>query len=173
MRPTIHRDCAATRRLLAAVAGVSLLAACWGCSGSSSLDTIPVQGRVTYKGQPVTQGTITFLPLNAAEGTPRRPATGVIQPDGSYRLATLSPDDGAVPGEYQVVIVSITSGPTPENPDAPEVWAIPKHYGNPTQTDLKASIPADASGPLEFDFTLQDSAAAPPSNAPPAGFTPT
>jgi len=71
------------------------------------------------------------------------------------------------------VIVSITSGPTPENPDAPEVWAIPKQYGNPTQTDLKASIPADASGTLEFDFNLQDSATGPPATSPPPGFTPT
>lgn len=53
------------------------------------------------------------------------------------------------------------------------VWAIPKHYGNPAQSDLKASIPADASGPLEFDFTLQDSATGPPATSPPAGFTPT
>ncbi len=96
----------------------------------------------------------------------------MIQPDGTYRLATLRPDDGAVPGEYQVVIVSITSGPSPETPDAPEVWAIPKHYGNPAQSDLKASIPADASGPLQLDFALQDSTTAPPAGSPPAGSPP-
>lgn len=173
MRLTIRSDFATTRWLLAALAGLPLLATGWGCSGSSSLDTISVEGRVTYKGQPVTQGTVTFLPRDAAEGTPRRPATGTIQSDGTYRLGTLGPDDGAVPGEYQVVIVSVTGGPSPEQPDAAEVWAIPKHYGNPVQSGLQASIPADAKGPLKFDFDLQDSTAAPPAAAPPAGFTPT
>jgi hypothetical protein len=161
MRPTFSFDFATTRWLLAAVAGLPLLAAGWGCSGSSSLPTIPVHGQVTYNGQPVTQGTVTFLPRETTDGAPRRPATGAIQPDGTYRLATLRPDDGAMPGEYQVVIVSITSGPSPEAPAAPEVWAIPKHYGNPLQTDLQATIPADGKGPLKFDFTLQDSTTAP------------
>jgi len=173
MRLKTCSDFATTRWLLAAVAGLSWLAAGWGCSASSSLNTIPVEGRVTYKGQPVTHGTVTFMPRDAAEGTPRRPATGAIQSDGTYRLGTLSPEDGAVPGEYQVVIVSITSGPSPEQPDAPEVWAVPKHYGNPVQSGLQASIPAEAKGPLKFDFDLQDSTTAPPAAAPPAGFTPT
>jgi len=169
MRPTTHSDFATTRWLRTAVAGFSLLAAGWGCSGSSALHTIPVHGRVTYNGQPVTQGTVTFLPRGTAADSPCRPATGVIQPDGTYRLATLGPDDGAVPGDYQVVVVSITSGPSPETPNAPEVWAIPKQYGNPLQTGLQATIPADAKGPLQFDFALQESTTAPNSVAP-SGF---
>jgi hypothetical protein len=169
MPSTIPSRFATTRWLFAALIGLSSLAAGWGCSGSSSLHTIPVRGRVTYNGQPVTQGTVTFLPREPAADAPRRPATGVIQPDGTYRLATLSPEDGAAPGEYQVVIVSITSGPSPETPEAPEVWAIPKQYGNPMQTNLQATIPADAKGPLEFDFALQDSTTAPPT-PPPSGF---
>jgi hypothetical protein len=173
MRARFFSDGPATPWLLAALIGLASGAAGWGCSGSSGLPTIPVQGRVTYKGQPVTQGTVTFLPRTVTEGTAQRPATGVIQADGAYRLATVNPDDGAMPGDYQVVIVSITSGPSPETPDAAEVWAIPKHYGNPLQTDLQATIPNDSKGPLQFDFDLTDTAPAPRAAPPNATFAPT
>src|SRR5262249_7863155 len=58
-----------------------------GCGPAESHpETVPVQGKVTYKGQPVPRGTITFQP-DAGQ-----PATGEIQPDGSYRLGTYGQD---------------------------------------------------------------------------------
>ena len=135
---------------------LSALALFVGCPGSSAPETIKVQGKVTYQGQPVTTGYVSFVSVGPTEGLPSRPATGTINPDGTYELTTFGESDGAVPGEYQVAVVSVTGGPTPEEPDAPEQWAIPKRYGTPAESGLTATIPADATGVLEFNFTLED-----------------
>jgi len=128
-----------------------------GCSGRGSKPpTVKLHGKVSYQGQPVSQGTVTFQPTKPAEGYPFRPATGVLNTDGTYELSTFDKGDGAIPGEYQVMIVSLTSGPTPETPNAPEVWAVPKKYGNSVQSPLKVAVPAEQRGPLEMDFTLEN-----------------
>lgn len=54
------------------------------------------------------------------------------------------------------VIVSLTSGPTLEHANAPEIWAVPRKYSNPLQTNLKATPPTDAQGPLQLDLLLED-----------------
>ncbi len=125
-----------------------------GC-GDSNPNTVPVEGRVTLDGQPVSEGTITFQPVEPAEGFPRRPAIGLLQTDGSYRLSTFDENDGAVPGSYQVMVVSVTGGPTPEEPDAPEQWRIPQRYGTPGQSPLHASVPAQHRGVLTLNFDLE------------------
>src|SRR4051794_9371353 len=80
---------------LLAIALLSLSPLACGSSGLSS-----VSGKVTYQGKPVPLGTITFIP-----NTPgARNATGVIGSDGSYRLQTENPGDGAAPGDYKVTI---------------------------------------------------------------------
>ena len=137
------------------LAGLALMLVA-GCSGASKPKTIKVQGKVMYKGQPVTQGDVSFLPVKPAQGYPSRPATGTLKPDGTYQLTSFEANDGAVPGEYQVSIVSKTGGPTPEEPDAQEEWHIPKKYGNPAESGLTATVSADASSPLELNFTLED-----------------
>lgn len=126
-----------------------------GC-GSDAPTTIPVSGTVTYNGEPVTVGKVMFRPITVAEGLPKRPAMGKLQSDGSYRLSTFARNDGAVPGEYHVVIDAMVSGPTPENPELPTVWAVPEAYTNARNTPLKATVPADTSGTLEMDFPLSD-----------------
>src|SRR5690349_3762650 len=75
-----------------------------GCRGDDGLGRrYPVQGTVTYRGQPLATGRITFDPI-ATDGA-ARVATGTIR-DGSYALSTAGDDDGALPGEYRVGIVS-------------------------------------------------------------------
>jgi hypothetical protein len=72
-----------------------------GCGGDDLGRRYPVSGRVIRLGQPVTKGTVNFPPAEAAKG---RAATGAIQPDGSYTLTTQDPGDGALAGDYRVVI---------------------------------------------------------------------
>lgn len=127
-----------------------------GCSRpGSELDLVPVRGKVTFQGQPVAQGIVTFQPLEPAAGIPFRPASGAIDKDGAYQLSTFTSGDGVIRGEYLVIINTMTSGPTPEDPNLPEVWAAPKKYGDPIQSPLKASVPKDAPGPLELNFDLE------------------
>lgn len=71
-----------------------------GCGGSSGLQpegpTGTVTGKVTWKGAPLTSGTVTFV--NAQQGL-AFPAT--IGPDGGYSLS--GPFGTAIPvGDYQV-----------------------------------------------------------------------
>jgi len=80
----------------------------------------------------------------------------MINSDGSYQMASFGENDGVVPGKYQVAIVTMTGGPTPEAPDAEEKWLTPKKYGSPAESGLTATIPADGEGPIQLDFDLKD-----------------
>lgn len=55
-----------------------------------------VVGNITIDGKPVDQGQICFFPESG------RPATGAVQPDGSYRLTTFDPEDGAIIGRHRI-----------------------------------------------------------------------
>ena len=125
-----------------------------GC-GRSLPETVPVHGTVTLDGKPLGVGRITFQPIKSAAGYPNRPASGKIGNDGSFEMSSFAPGDGVVPGEYQVVINTQTSGPTPENPTAPEVWAAPRRYGSSDKSGLKVTVEAGSSGPLEVQFDLE------------------
>jgi len=91
------------RRFSVVLLGLAILTGGVGCGDSSGLPRrYAVRGTVTYKGEPVESGTITFHPLSA-DG---RAATGFIE-DGAYSLETVSgTNDGALPGEYAVTITS-------------------------------------------------------------------
>jgi hypothetical protein len=91
-----------------------------GCSGNG-LNLAKVRGKVTYKGQPVKNGTVFFMP-DDKKGTIGPPAVGSITADGSYVMSTESSGDGVIVGSHKVGItgvdekpVSETAGPTPES----------------------------------------------------------
>jgi hypothetical protein len=82
-----------------------------GC-GSSSAEpptgaTVPVKGVVTYKGKPLTRGTVVFEPDSGRE------AHGGIQPDGSFVLTTFVADDGAMPGTHRVAVTGLPKNVLP------------------------------------------------------------
>lgn len=123
-----------------------------GCSGGAKPETLPVKGKVTYKGSPVESGRITFQPKGTTE---TRPASGTIEPGGLYQLSSFESGDGAKPGEYTVVIESFTGGPSPEEPNAKQTWLVPEKYSKPNQSGLTANVPADAKPPVEINFDLE------------------
>ena len=49
-----------------------VLAPCWGCGPAEALqlDLIPVKGKVTYQGRPLTQGVVEFETPGKREGRP-------------------------------------------------------------------------------------------------------
>lgn len=73
-----------------------------GCGSSSApqIATVPVQGRITYQGKPLSKGSITFQPDDDGQ-----PAHGEIQPDGTFELTTVAKGDGAVPGKHIVSVI--------------------------------------------------------------------
>jgi len=91
-----------------------------GCSGNG-LNLAKVRGRVTYKGQPVKNGTVFFMP-DDTKGTVGPPAVGSITSDGSYVMSTESSGDGVIVGSHKVGITGVeeksvgdTPAPTPES----------------------------------------------------------
>ncbi|EAQ78733.1 hypothetical protein [Blastopirellula marina] len=74
-------------------AAAILLLVSTGCGSSGGIATAPVQGTVTWEGEPVTAGAITFRPSAAGKS-----ASGKIQSDGTFELGTYHETDGAVIG---------------------------------------------------------------------------
>ncbi len=122
-----------------------------GC-GSSGPEMASVHGKVTYNGQPVPKGTVSFQ-STAPEGG--RNATGMINPDGTYTLQTENPGDGAQLGEYRVAISARDDAILdyiPKKPVPPK-RLVPEKYENPDTSGLTATV---KSGSNEVDFPLSD-----------------
>src|SRR5215469_10609192 len=88
--------------LFCALASSLLLCGCSG--GGSSLKTVPVKGKVTYKGAPLAGASVSFLNQDPAG----RAAGGKTNEQGEYTLTTMESGtkmaQGALPGEYKVAI---------------------------------------------------------------------
>ncbi|MCA9249222.1 MAG: hypothetical protein KDA42_19000 [Planctomycetales bacterium] len=125
-----------------------LLALAAGCGEST--DRLHLHGEITYRGQPLEQGHITFLTTGPSSG----PVCGAVIRDGKFDIPTAK---GLKPGAYRVAI----SSPGGEAPQTPEEIAAgasaralemlpPKYNG---ETTLTAEV--TAAGPNQFDFHLE------------------
>jgi hypothetical protein len=78
-------------------------------------------------------------------------ARGNVQPDGTFRLTTTKPNDGALAGEHKVLIIEVgrksLGGPDGSN-IAP--GAMDSKYSDPSSTDLLAKV-----GPGTNKITLK------------------
>src|SRR5262245_43187331 len=96
------------RRKRCSLTAVFLAAAlAGGCSGSGPY---PVEGTVVWEdGAPATEiaNAIVIFDLPDKQTSAR----GNVQPDGSFRLTTTKPNDGALAGEYKVMIIEVGRKP--------------------------------------------------------------
>jgi hypothetical protein len=138
-----------------------LLVAAFGCGGNKP---IPVNGVVKLDGKPVEGAAVTFIPETGK--TPN--ASGMSDKDGTFRLTTLKPNDGAYPGSYKVIVTyqEPYEAATPAGgmqsafkgfektqktgAKKPPKYVIPAKYGDPAKTDLKYTVPAE--GNIEIDL---------------------
>jgi hypothetical protein len=118
-----------------------LVAPCCGCgsAGGRTPELIPVKGKVTRKGQPVTKGVVRFQPDGYG-----RMATGRLQSDGTYVLTTLKDGDGVVAGPHRVFISEL-------DPSLAKDRAL-KKYGSPNTSGLVADVSTEKT---EFTFELR------------------
>jgi hypothetical protein len=87
-------------RLLSCLLIVAIIVA-GGC-GSKRPPMYPAGGTVTYPdGKPFGAGHVEFRHVDP---NVRVLTQGQIQPDGSFKLSTYKADDGAVEGDYQVLV---------------------------------------------------------------------
>jgi hypothetical protein len=122
------------------------MAATTGCD--SGPETGEVFGKVTFKGKPVTEGTLTFL-NEKGEGD----AEANIQPDGSYFVET-----GVVVGDYVIEIKPLMEtkdtdpGKTPPSLVEKAAPNIPMKYRQQGRTPLREIVKA---GKNEINFDMQ------------------
>jgi hemoglobin len=86
-----------------------------GAGGAAS-----VEGKVTYKGRPLTEGKIEFVPPDGKR------LSAPVQPDGTYRL-----EKGAAPGKYRVVI---------QTQAGKDAVRIPARYADPATSGLIVEV---------------------------------
>lgn len=139
-----------------------LIAAMFALSGcGEKTGTIPISGNVTYQDKPLSGARVVFTPKSGG-----RPADGLTDSNGTYRLGTFMAGDGALAGEYTVTIsksdVDVSQPPSTEITDGAAYEPvsaeaaksqIPARYASPT-SGLKAII--EAGGPKVFDFKLTE-----------------
>ncbi|MCO6047457.1 hypothetical protein NG895_26435 [Aeoliella sp. ICT_H6.2] len=141
-----------------------LVACCFvavaGCGPDSNV--APVSGTVSFEGNKVAEGTVTFYPTSGG-----RPATGTIQPDGTFTLSTFDPKDGAMIGDHKVAIEARQLPKAPPAPTSLEEeiaggspvpvgkvtikWLVPEKYASAQTSELTATV---NSGQNQIDFTL-------------------
>ncbi len=136
------------------ILGLGLVVLICGCgSGPKTLEGLkPVKGKVTYKGQPVAKGTITFV-TEDRKGTS---AMGVLTEQGEFTLKSDVNSPGARPGKYKVRVESWQTEPgMGEGKFTPGKSAIPERYMAAGTSMLEATV-KDQSEPQTIDFELKD-----------------
>lgn len=104
-----------------------------GCGSGDPLSrglTVPVKGKVLYKGKPLTRGSIVFEPTDSG-----REAHGEIDAEGGFVLTTFQEGDGAVPGVHRVGVAAARVGKS----------AVPAKYKSLSSSRTEVEISADRS----------------------------
>ena len=111
-----------------------------GCGDSAN--AVKVQGRASYRGEAITNGTVTFFPASG------RPVVAALSGEGEY-TAELTP------GDY---VVAIMIGATPPegykegDPLPPPKFTLPDEYTVRAKSTLKVSVKAGQSEPINFEL---------------------
>ncbi len=131
--------------LLGILATVAVAAS--GCGRGGQPRTYRVQGTVTYRGQPLAEAHVRFIP----ESGP--PAEGVTDPSGAFELQTFRPGDGAVAGKHTVTVSKTQVVDSDPNAAYPVMRSVlPDRYGRVTTSPL--SVEVTAGGENRFELPL-------------------
>lgn len=123
-----------------------LVFGCWGNPGGG----VPVTGTVTYKGEKLVNGTVTYV-----NGMGDPVAIGFIGVDGSYSLDQSASFKGIPPGKYRVFINSWKEepGPTPGGGYSVGVSRIPAKFRSYETSGLNVEVGESGS---VIDISLED-----------------
>ena len=96
------------RQALLGVGMLLLVSGCGGKGGDAEVAVVPAKGRLTLKGQPGANLSLTLVP--GGQGSTIRPQA-VTGADGSFEVTTYKTGDGGPEGQYKVV-VTVAVDPT-------------------------------------------------------------
>ncbi len=121
-----------------AVIAIAVLLSSSGCSGSSTRpDLVPVKGRITLDGQPLSKALVVFRSESGGRGS-----RSITASDGSYDLIYLRGLKGAQPGTNTVTITTATEGQPMER--------VPRKYNK--ESTLIVEVPGP-DGTINFDLS--------------------
>ncbi len=133
-----------TRRVLLILPLLTLI----GC-GSAQVPTYPVIGRVEFAdGTPVRHGTVELESVDHELS-----AAGKIQHDGSFVLGTYTPDDGAVAGEHNAIVVQMVIADGSFEHTVDHGKPVPVRYATYETSSLSASVEAVESNEIVLQIT--------------------
>lgn len=96
-----------------------------GC-GSNRPTTVPVSGRITFKGAaPEYPGALFFAPVKPEEGYPQRGGRAFFDTNGTFQATSFEEGDGLIPGRYLVRVESWKQVPTMGKPG---ISYVPKGF---------------------------------------------
>jgi hypothetical protein len=135
------------------VGAVVMLLGIIGCG--DGLKRVPVQGKITVKGEPLADAVIQFLPAGSTKGE-----GGIGRSDGGGNFTLVGSREGhsgVAPGEYKVRVSRIVDrdgtvldadSKQADHPGSKE--SIPEKYASP-DTPLTAKVP-EQGGPVSLDI---------------------
>src|SRR5262245_19257502 len=122
-----------------------------GCSSGPAM--APVSGTVTYKGQPLENAIVVFIPVEPDV----LPASGLTDAKGRYQLLTKVPGDGVRLGKHRVTITARAPDRASKGeigmPTEPAALLIPRKYTMPDTSGLVAEVRSGGSTSTDFALT--------------------
>ncbi|MDO5553009.1 MAG: carboxypeptidase-like regulatory domain-containing protein [Planctomycetia bacterium] len=119
----------------------TLLAFFIGC-GAKGPKLCKCTGTVTLDGAPVEKATVCFTNTSMSA-----PASAQTDAQGHFELQSQA-------GSFQVAILKLEGGATPENPYAPSKHLLPEKYANGQTSTLTAEVTGTAANDV-FQFDLK------------------
>lgn len=127
-----------TRRAFAGCLFV-FAAALAGCGGGR-VKVYPVEGSVTYNGEPLAGVDVAFHPADAKNDT-SYPPHATTDESGKFKLMTFTKDDGAPAGEFKVAVAfAVQSAEDGADQIKKMAFQVPEKYHRKETTPLKATI---------------------------------
>ncbi|SRR6266404_423586 len=138
-----QRNPAPLRPWLPALAATVLLWAGYGCGKNEADSFVPVAGKVTLDGKPLSVGSVSFRPDASKGNKSMHVPNGDITAEGNYELMTLG-KKGAPLGWYKVLVFAdantlATGGAPPVHPLPPK-WMMNAKYTGEKTTNLSIEV---------------------------------
>jgi hypothetical protein len=129
---------------------IALLLCVWAGCGKGGLATYPVEGTVKFRdGKPLFGGSVEFQPVGEQKG--KISSRGYISPEGTFRMGTFKPGDGAIEGKHRVLVIS------PLPPGALDPTKPPKPFIHPRFQSYDTSgleFTVSPTGPNKLDIPV-------------------
>ena len=124
-----------------------------GCGKDAHNQTLfPVSGKVSYKGEPLTTGTVILIADNGKGNATKHEPRGPIDEHGNFQVTTAG-QPGAPPGWYKVAVIA-NKPANPSNLYALTGSLIPKKYADANSSQLAIEV-TDKPAEGAYDISLK------------------